>query len=171
MLAHSVVGAATARAVAVGAVAIPFSDALILGPIEIGEVNILAHLYEIKNDKAAKQFSDSIIEVGTVSAAAKAAICALKAFPCINLGTTVLNAVIAGSIVAARGEGSIYAFEQVFLEKKTVEDIDWVKKVMESKLNSSFIEKVTYMLQKNVREIDLATVAKIITETFSVAGS
>ena len=167
MLAHSVVGVATAGATVVGAVPIPFSDALILGPVEIGEVNALAHLYDIKNDETAKRFLNSIIEVGTVGAAAKAAISALKAIPGINLGAAVLNAIIAGSIVAALGEGSIYAFEQVYLGKKSVEDIDWVQKVMESKLSGKFIEKVTDMLQQIADNTDLQTVAKEISKAFS----
>ncbi|MDO4567312.1 MAG: GTP-binding protein, partial [Oscillospiraceae bacterium] len=47
-LAHSITGAATAAGVVVGAVPIPIADALILTPIEVGEVNALAQLYGIK---------------------------------------------------------------------------------------------------------------------------
>ena len=65
--------------------------------------------------RSQKQFFDSIIEVGTVSAVAKATISGLKAIPRINLAASVINAIIAGSFVAAIGEGTIYAFEQVYL--------------------------------------------------------
>lgn len=167
MLAHGIVGTATAGAVVVGAVPIPFSDALILSPIEIGELNSLAYIYGIKNDDAAKQFLSTIVDVGTVGAAAKAAISTLKAIPGINLGASVLNAIIAGSIVAALGEGSIYAFEQVYLGKKSVEDIDWVRKIMESKLSGKFIEKVTDILQQIADNTDLQTIAKEIAKAFS----
>lgn len=167
MLAHGIVGTATAGAVVVGAVPIPFSDALILSPIEIGELNSLAYIYGIKNDDAAKQFLNTIVDVGTVGAAAKAAISTLKAIPGINLGASVLNAIIAGSIVAALGEGSIYAFEQVYLGKKSVEDIDWVRKIMESKLSGKFIEKVTDILQQIADNTDLQTIAKEIAKAFS----
>ena len=167
MLAHGIVGTATAGAVVVGAVPIPFSDALILSPIEIGELNSLAYIYGIKNDDAAKQFLNTIVDVGTVGAAAKAAISTLKAIPGINLGASVLNAIIAGSIVAALGEGSIYAFEQVYLGKKSVEDIDWVRKVIESKLSGKFIEKVTDILQQIADNTDLQTIAKEIAKAFS----
>ena len=167
MLAHGIVGTATAGAVVVGAVPIPFSDALILSPIEIGELNSLAYIYGIKNDDAAKQFLNTIVDVGTVGAAAKAAISTLKAIPGINLGASVLNAIIAGSIVAALGEGSIYAFEQVYLGKKSVEDIDWVRKIMESKLSGKFIEKVTDILQQIADNTDMQTIAKEIAKAFS----
>lgn len=167
MLAHGIVGTATAGAVVVGAVPIPFSDALILSPIEIGELNSLAYIYGIKNDDAAKQFLSTIVDVGTVGAAAKAAISTLKAIPGINLGASVLNAIIAGSIVAALGEGSIYAFEQVYLGKKSVEDIDWVRKIMESKLSGKFIEKVTDILQQIADNTDMQTIAKEIAKAFS----
>ena len=166
-LAHSVVGIATTSAVVVGAVPIPFSDALLLGPVEIAEVNALAQIYGISKDEESKKFLNSIVEVGTVSAAAKAAISALKTIPGINIGASVINAIIAGSIVAALGEGSIYAFEQVYLGKKTVEDIDWVKKIIESKLSSQFIEKVTDALKTISDKTDTKAITQTILELFT----
>ena len=142
-MAQSVIGASTAAGATVGAVPIPIADALILSPIEIAEINGLARIYEIEENEDSKQFLGSIVEVGTASAAAKAAISALKAIPGINIAASVLNAIIAGSIVAAIGEGSAYAFERVYLGEKSVTDIDWIKKFMESKLSSEFIDKVT----------------------------
>ena len=141
-LSHGVVGAATVAGITVGAVPIPFSDALLLGPTELAEVNAIAKVYGIQNNEESKRFLNSIIEVGTVGAAAKAAISALKAIPGINLGASVINAVIAGGIVAALGEGCIYVFEQIYLGNKTTDDIDWMKKVMESEFSSSFVEKL-----------------------------
>lgn len=166
-LAHSVVGIATTSAVVVGAVPMPFSDALLLGPVEIAEVNALVQIYGISKDEESKKFLNSIVEVGTVSAAAKAAISALKTIPGINIGASVINAIIAGSIVAALGEGSIYAFEQVYLGKKTVEDIDWVKKIIESKLSSQFIEKVTDALKTISDKTDTKAITQTILELFT----
>lgn len=165
-LAHSIVGVATTSAVVVGAVPIPFSDALILGPVELAEVNALARVYGISKDEDSKKFLNSIVEVGTVGVAAKAAISALKAIPGINIGAAVINAIIAGSIVAALGEGSIYAFEQVYLGKKTVDDIDWVKKIIESKLSTEFIEKVTDALKKVTDETNIKAFAQEILKLF-----
>ena len=80
---------------------------------------------------------------------------------------SVINAIIAGSIVAALGEGSIYAFEQVYLGKKTVEDIDWVKKIIESKLSSQFIEKVTDALKTISDKTDTKAITQTILELFT----
>lgn len=168
-LAHSVVAAATASGVVVGAVPIPFSDAAILGPVEVAEVNALAQIYGIGKEEDAKKFLNSIVEVGTVSLAAKAAISALKAIPGLSLGAAALNAVIAGSIVAALGEGSIYAFEQVYLGKKTTADIDWVKKLIEAKLSAQFIETVTAAIPKLSGKTDPKAIGKLIAELFSPA--
>lgn len=167
-LAHGITGVSTTAAVAVGAIPVPFADALILSPIEIAEVNALAQIYGISKNEESKKFFDSIVEVGTVSTAAKAAIGALKAIPGINLGASVLNAIIAGSIVAALGEGTIYAFEQVYLGKKNITDIEWVKKVMELKLSSQFIDIVKTTAEKITQNTDKKAIANIITDVLSM---
>lgn len=69
--------------------------------------------------------------------------------------------------MAAIGEGTIYAFEQVYLGKKTVEDIDWIKKVMESKLSTEFIEKVTLAAKQITENTDKKVIGKIILELFT----
>lgn len=69
--AQSVVGLSVAGGAAVGAIPIPFPDALILTPIETAEVNGLASIYGISKSDKGKHFLNSIIEVGTVSAGAK----------------------------------------------------------------------------------------------------
>ena len=152
-LAHSVVGVSTAAGATVGAVPIPIADALILSPIEFAEINSIAKIYEIEESEDSKQFMNSIVEVGTASAAAKAAISALKAIPGINIAAGVLNAIVAGSIVAAIGEGSVYAFEKVYLGEKSVADIDWIRQLMESKLSGDFISKVTEAI-RDIAESD-----------------
>jgi len=165
-MAHGITGVSTAAAVAVGAIPVPFADALMLSPIEIAEVNALAQIYGINKNEGSKQFLNSIVEVGTVSAAAKAAISALKAIPGINLGASVLNAIIAGSIVAALGEGTIYAFEQVYLGKKSVADIDWLKKVLESKLSTTFTDTVKTIAENITQNTDGKAIASIISDAF-----
>lgn len=168
--AHSIVCAATTSGVIVGAIPIPFSDAAILAPIELAEVNALAQIYGISKSESSKKFLNSLVEVGTVGLVAKQAISLLKAIPGINIGAAVLNAIIAGSIVAALGEGSIYMFEQIHLGKKTVEDIDWAQKVMESELSSQFIEKVTAIISKFSDKSDSKSISNAILDSFSAAG-
>lgn len=163
-LSQSVVTTATAAGVVIGAVPIPFSDAVLLTPTEIAEVNAIAKIYGIGKDENSKQFLNSIVEVGTVGTAAKALISALKAIPGINLGASVINAVIAGVIVAGLGEGSIYAFEQVYLGNKSINDIDWVKKLIESKLSMSVVEKAKPILEKLKDSSDNKAILKTVLE-------
>lgn len=144
-MAQGVVGVATTSASVVGAVPIPIPDAMILAPLETAEVNAIAKIYGVKNDDKSKELFNAIVEIGTVSLAAKSVINALKAVP---IAGAVLNAITAGAIVVALGEGSIYVFEQVYLGKKTVEDIDWVTKVMESKLTMELVDRVKTVLKE-----------------------
>lgn len=170
-LAHSIVGVSTTAAVTVGAVPVPFADAFILTPIEIALINTLAQLYGINKGEDTKQFLNSIVEVGTVSIAAKTAISALKAIPGINLAASVINAIIAGSIVAAIGEGSIYVFEKVYLGEKSVADLDWVKKVMEAKLSSQLIEHTTKIIEKIGQMDNPKDIGKVITDLLAIVFS
>lgn len=148
-MAQGVIGVSTAAAVTVAAVPIPIPDAVILTPLELGEIKSLAAIYELKDDaEESDKFLNTIIEAGTVSVAAKAAISALKAIPGVNVAASVLNAVIAGSFVAAIGEGSNYAFEKVYTGEKTLKDLEWLKDYIESKLSGEFIAKVTKIIEE-----------------------
>lgn len=142
VLTQGTIGAFVAAGATVGAVPIPIADGLILSPMELAEINALAAIYGINKGDNAKRLINSIVEVGTVSAAARAIISALKAIPGINVAAVVLNAVTAGVIVCALGEGAAFAFEKIYLGEKSIEDIDWVKKIIESKFASGIIEKV-----------------------------
>ena len=119
-LAHSTVGASTSAAIAIGAIPIGFPDAFLLTPLEVGLVNGLARIYGIEKEKESKILLDSITEVGTVSIVAKQAINYIKSIPGVNIAGAVLNAAIAGSIVTAIGEGSIYIFEQIYFCNKII---------------------------------------------------
>jgi len=139
--AQSLVVTSTTSASIVGAVPIPFADAAVLVPLETLELSAIAKIYGIKKDENSIPFMKSIIEAGTVSVAAKSIISALKSIPGINIATSLLNAAIAGIIVTAIGEVSIYAYEQVYLGKKTLKDVDWVSKLVYEKLESIEITK------------------------------
>lgn len=167
-LAQSIVAVSTTAAVSVGAITIRFADALILSPIEVGQINALARLYEIDNSKESKQLIKSIVEVGTVSTAAKAVISALKAIPGINIAERMLNSIIAGAIVAAIGESSIYVFEKVYTGEKSVEDIEWVKKIMEAKLSPQFIDRVITIVEKISKSDNTKDTGKLISSLLSM---
>lgn len=166
-LSQAIVTVSVTSAAVVGAVPIPFSDAAILGPVEVAEVNAISKVYGIDKTEESAPFLNSIIQAGTVSVAAKTAINALKAIPGINIGASILNAVIGAGIVAALGESSIYAFEQVYLWKKTITDVDWVERVIESKLSTEFIEKVTEVLKDVKGKLTAKEIADMIGKVFS----
>lgn len=165
-LSQTTVGTATAAGVVVGAIPIPFSDAALLGPTEVAMFNALAKIYEINKDEKSKQLINSIIEAGTVGVAAKTALSSLKAIPGINVAASVLNAIVAGVIIALLGEAAIYIFEQIYLGKKSVTDIDWVTKIIESKFASQFAEKIELVLVRITDSSDKYTIAQIITDLF-----
>lgn len=165
-LAHGIVGVATASGITIGAIPLGFADAALLGPLEVSEVNAIAKVYSIKNDEESKRLINSIVEVGTVSIAAKQVIAALKNIPGLHVATSVLNATIAGIIVAALGEGSIYVFEQIYLGNKTVKDIDWVTKFLEAKLTNDFIEKVKKVIIENKDNLDLKHIPELLKKIF-----
>ena len=164
VLAQAVVTTATAAAVTVGAVPVPYADAALLTPVELAEVNAIARIFGIGKEERSKHFLNAIVEVGTVGAAAKGLIGALKAVPGLNLGAGVINAVIAGVIVAALGEASVYAFEQIYLGNKTVADIDWVKKIIESRMSLTLITKAKPFLGKLTSASDAKAVLAAVLE-------
>ncbi len=131
MLAQGLIGVSVAAGATVGAVPIPIADSLVLSPLELAELNGLARLYEIDKHEDAKHFLDSIVQVGTASVVAHSAISAIKAIPGINIAASVLNAVVAASIIAALGEGAVVAFEQVYTGQKSVRDTSWVQHLMD----------------------------------------
>ena len=161
VLSHGLTAVSTTAAAVVGAVPIPFPDALILAPLEVSLVNGIARVYGISNNEESKMFFKSIVEVGTVGVAAKALINALKLIPGVNIGVAVLNAIIAGSIVAVLGEGTTFVFEQIYLGKKNFTDIEWLKVVLDEKIASKtqFIVKIlTDQLKKDTDMKDLANI-------------
>ena len=163
---HALVGMSTSAAVVVGAVPIPFPDAFFLLTIETAEINGIARIYGIRNTEESKRFFNSIIQAGTIGVAAKGGLIALKAIPGVNIGASALNAIVAGSIVAALGEVTIYAFEQVYLGKKSIADVDWVEKLMEASFTAKFVEAIKNISTKVTDKTDLHSIPKIIIDEF-----
>ena len=146
-MAQSVITASTAAGGAVGAIPLPFADAAILVPVESGLVTALRKIYGIPDGDDAQKIMDTILEVGTASIAAKAAISALKAIPGVNLAGEVINAIVAAAIVAAIGEGSAFVFEKVYLGEMSAKDVDAIRNLIEQKLDNEFIRKVTEVIE------------------------
>lgn len=166
-MAHSVAAASTAAAAFVGAAPIPFADAAILMPLETAELSAIAHIYDMDKEEKNKVFLDNIIKTGTVSVAVKAAISALKAIPGINIASAGLNSVIAGIIVFSIGEATIDAYEQVYLGKKTLDDVEWVEGLVSEKLNSkSLLETAGSILRLIGNLADKESIVSVISGFF-----
>lgn len=165
--AHGIVGTTTVAGVVVGAVPVPFSDALILGPIELVMFNQIAKIYGVNKDNQSSNMINRMLEAGTVSVAAKTALSALKAIPGINLAASVLNAIVAGVMIASLGEASVYIFEKIYLGEKTTEDVDWVDKIIEGKIANQFLEKVQEAISKIGQNSDTNTIVQVITDIFT----
>ncbi|MBR3296851.1 MAG: DUF697 domain-containing protein [Firmicutes bacterium] len=164
--AHGVVGLATAAGVAIAAIPLPYPDAALLAPTEALEINALANIYGMRKGERSTTLINSILDAGAVTLAGKSAISALKAIPGINIGATVLNAIVAGSIIAALGEGSIFIFESINRGERSADDVDWVRKMVESKLTGTVIQKATQAVKEVGSETDLKKIAKIVADTF-----
>lgn len=161
-MAQGVIVPSVAVGAAVGALPIPIADAAVLGAVETAEVGAIAKVYGIGKDDKSKALIEAIVNVGTVSAAAKGAISMLKAVPGINVAAEVLNAVVAGCIVAALGEGCAYVFERIYVGEKDVTDIEWVEKLLEEQLSSEFVDKVVAVINSLGDKVDAQTIAKVI---------
>lgn len=160
--AQGLIAASTAAAVGVGAIPSGLADSMILTPMEVAMINGLSRIYDIPKDEDSNRFINSIISAGTVGTVAKAAIAALKSIPGINLAASVLDAVIAGTVVAALGETSIYAFEQVYLGNRKVSDIDWAQKIVEATLTQKMLKEGQGILSELSNTTDKKEIVKII---------
>lgn len=143
VLAQGLIGACVAAGATVGAVPLPIADSLVLSPLELAELNGLARLYGIDKDEDSKHFLDAIVQVGTAGTVAHAAISAIKAIPGINIAASALNAVVAASIIAALGEGAVTAFEQVATGRRSIQDVGWVRHLMQDQFGDGFLGKVS----------------------------
>lgn len=168
-LAQSLVAGCVTAGATVGAVPIPFADTLILSPLELGMLNGLAKIYGIEEGQEAKQFFGSIVTAGSASAAAQSALSALKAIQGLNIATSVLNAAVAASFIAAIGETSIMAFEQVRSGEHSVRDTQWVTKLMEASLGQQFIHNATQVIEQSAQHNNPKDMRQMIVELAKAA--
>ena len=158
-MAHSVVGASALAGLTVGLVPIPFPDGTILTPLEVGEIKSLSKIYGVEFDKNT-ELIQTIINAGTAGIIAKTALNAIKAIPGLNIAGDVLNGIVAGVIVAALGEGSVYIFEQIYTGQKSVTDTEWVKKFLDSKVASGLAGNINTIVKEYT---DLLATGKNVT--------
>lgn len=138
----STIGAAT-----ICAIPIPLPDAIPLTALESFEVETIANIYGLKDSFKKTGIIQYIIEGGAIAFTGKQLTNILKAVPGINFGAIVINSVVGASIVATIGKVTQAACEQVYRGDKTIDEVDWIKKLLDSELSKGLQNKI-----KNIGE-------------------
>lgn len=167
--ARGITAVATASAVTVGAVPLPIPDAGLLIPIETFQINQIARIFRVSFDTKKNNLFNSMLEAGTVGVVAKTAIHGIKAIPGLGLSASVVNAIVAGVIVASLGEGATYIFEKVYSGEKKLDDIDFVKRVFESQSTTKAIQTLNAVLSKVTNETSLTDIQKLLVDLLKSA--
>ncbi|MBP3841303.1 MAG: 50S ribosome-binding GTPase [Bacilli bacterium] len=139
--ANGTTAVAAASAVVIGAVPIPFADSVILVPLEVGLTKRIFKIYKIDyNNKLIMEIVGSTI----ITSVAKGIISA------IPIAGPVVNAVVAGAIVFALGEGVIGASELIINGKLDTKKVDEVSKFVGEKVkNNPIIGELSEYFEKN----------------------
>ena len=166
-MSHAIVSVATLTGITVGSVGAPVVDLMILKPTESLEIESIFKIWGIKKTKKSKELLKLMVDIGTLSITGKTLASSLKLIPGINLGAAVINAFISGTIVFALGEASSYVFEQIYTGKKTINDLEWVKAVMDDKLTSTALDKVTASVKNISKNADKKEILEVVVSSFS----
>ena len=168
VLAQGIIAPSIAAGAIVGALPLPIADAVVLAPVEAAEVNAIARLYGLDKRDEFQVLRDTIVDVGTVSMAAKGTISVLKAIPGIRVAAEILNATVAASFVAALGEGCVYLFERIYTGQMDSTDLDEIRKYFEHILQSQdFLNKVAEALKSLKDGATPAAIARAVTILFA----
>ena len=62
-------------------------------------------------------------------------------------------------------------FEKIYTGEKSIEDIEWVKKVIESKLSSQFVGNVTVIAEQIVKSGNTKDIGKLISSLLSTKST
>lgn len=159
--AHGLTAAASLTGAIVGAVPIAFPDAVILTPLEAKLITSISKIYGLnQSDDDVKKVITRIIEAGTVSVIARAAINQLKMVPgLVNLAADVLNAIVAGSIIFAIGESTIVIMEKVNSGEIDPDSLEWIDNIVEGKMGA-VIKKVTGIISHKGGNINATEIIK-----------
>lgn len=62
----------------------------------------------------------------------------------------------------------MYIYEQIYLGNKSLDDVDWLNKVIESKLNKQIIEKINMIVtDEDFRNGNITNLKKLFTKLLS----
>nr|WP_297767603.1 GTPase domain-containing protein [uncultured Butyrivibrio sp.] len=166
-MSHAVAAAATLAGVTLGVGAPPFADAMLLKPTETVAVESISKIWGIKKNKQSKEFMKKIIELGTKGEVGKMITSGLKMIPGLNVGAAIINGFVAGCVVFAVAEGATYIFEQVYSGKKTMEEPDWIEKIMEDKTAKKVVDQMTDVVTNIPKNADQKDILDVILKAFT----
>ena len=166
-MSHAVVSVATLAGITVGGIASPVIDVMLLKPTESLEIQAIFKIWGIRNTKKAKELVKLIVDIGTVSITGKMLVSALKVIPGVNLGAAAVNAAISGTIVFALGEAAAYIFEQIYTGKKTLNDMEWVQKVVSESISSTALDKITDTVKGVAKNADKNEILDAVASAFA----
>lgn len=143
--ANGTVVGATASAVIIGAVPVPFPDSVILMPLETGLTKIIFKIYGVDYSV---ELVTAIVGSTMITTVAKTI---LKSIP---IAGAVVNGVVAGAIVFALGESVIAAAEAIYTEKLDPTKInETVEFISEKVKNSAIVGATISYFEKNADEL------------------
>ena len=62
----------------------------------------------------------------------------------------------------------VYIYEQIYLGNKSLDDVDWLNKVIESKLNKKIIEKINMIvIDEDFRNGNITNLKKLFAKLLS----
>ena len=71
-------------------------------------------------------------------------------------------------LIIWRGEVCVYIYEQIYLGIKSIDDVDWLNKVIESKLNKQIIEKINMIVtDEDFRNGNITNLKKLFAKLLS----
>ena len=119
------------------------SDSLVLSAIENALVDSLSKIYNVDKNSKVTQIIKNNIANGTVNKFAKTAISLIEKLPVgQKLGSTIINPIIAASVVILIGESAAMSFEKIYLGNDDNEEIEKIEEVFESDVVSEIVEQV-----------------------------
>lgn len=119
------------------------SDSLVLSAIENALVDSLSKIYNVDKNSKVTQIIKNNITNGTVNKIAKSAISLIEKLPIgQKLGSTIINPIIAASVVILIGESAAMSFEKVYLGNGDNEGVEKFEEVFESDVVSEIVEQV-----------------------------
>lgn len=170
--ANALVASFAVAAGAVAAVPIPLADATLLSPMEMALVTGIEKIYGISKKsegKKATNIANAIVNVGTVSIAAKGMVSILSK---LNPVAAVANVIVASTIVASIGEITITIMKKIYAGEIEIDDLNWIKSFTESELSKTFASKVNVIIEEisKLEKIDIKDIPQIIINVFSDQG-